>query len=474
MGGFAQPDTLAPRLELSPHKPTPAQERFLARTEREVLYGGAAGGGKSDALLMAALEYVHVPGYAALILRRSYADLALPGAIMDRAQEWLRGTARWSSQDKRFTFPSGAVIQFGYLEHLNDRFRYQGAEFQFVGFDELTQFDEVQYTYLLSRLRRTAQVEVPLRMRGATNPGGVGNEWVMKRFPIPAEGQAIEPVHVDAEGGKAFVPARLKDNPHLDQETYAANLAELSEVERRQLLEGDWHAARGKFFSDYDRDRHTMLPIDMDSGSYRWYGGFDWGWSAPAAFELGAFDGEGDCTVTDEVYEAGVGDDELAAMVVSTIKGRGLKLSDVPIAADPSMWQMMPDRKGYGERRIEAYLAAGLNMIPADNARVDGWSNLRRYLVRGKLRFFRGRCAALLRTLPVLEPDKNKPEDVDTKMEDHAPDALRYLLAQRPLPAAPTQEQLDQRREAENEEARRISRAERYRTVKRATTRKDY
>lgn len=196
---------------------------------REAFYGGAAGGGKSDALLMAALQYVEVPNYAAILFRRTFADLALPGALMDRSQEWLSGTeARWNERDKTWTFPSGATLSFGYLEHENHKYRYQSAEFQFIGFDELTQFTETQYRYLFSRLRRLEGSKVPLRMRAASNPGGVGHEWVKQRFII--------------EKNHLFVPAKLEDNPHLDREEYVHSLMELDPVTRQQLLEGDWSA----------------------------------------------------------------------------------------------------------------------------------------------------------------------------------------------------------------------------------------
>ena len=222
-----------------PHSPTPKQAEFLACPAKEVFYGGAAGGGKSDALLMAALRYVEVPGYAALLLRRTFADLKLHGALMDRAQEWLGGTAaRFNAHSSIWTFPSGASLAFGYLENENDKYRYQSAEFQFIGADELTQFSESQYRYLFSRLRRLTDSDIPLRMRSASNPGGIGHEWVRARF-------------VDAVDNpqRIFVPARLTDNPHLDQEGYIANLNELSAVERAQLLEGDWRVhAEGVLF----------------------------------------------------------------------------------------------------------------------------------------------------------------------------------------------------------------------------------
>ena len=132
---------------------------------------------------MAALQYVDVPGYAALLFRRTYADLNLPGALMDRAHQWLGATAaRWNAHDHRWTFPSGATLTFGYLETERDKYRYQSSELQYIGFDELTQFPESQYTYLFSRLRRLGDSEVPLRMRSASNPGGEGHEWVRARF----------------------------------------------------------------------------------------------------------------------------------------------------------------------------------------------------------------------------------------------------------------------------------------------------
>lgn len=183
---------------------------------------------------MAAAQFVEVPGYAALLLRRRYSDLALPGALIDRSREWWLGTrARWNHTEHRWTFPSGASIQFGYLEHENDRYRYQSSEFQFIGFDELTQFTEGQYRYLFSRLRRLRGSCIPLRMRAASNPGGIGHEWVKSRFLRRAEADRL------------FIPARLEDNPYLDREAYLNSLAELDPITRQQLLAGDWDACQG-------------------------------------------------------------------------------------------------------------------------------------------------------------------------------------------------------------------------------------
>jgi len=184
---------------------------------------------------MAALQFIEVPGYASILFRRTYADLSLPGALMDRANEWLRGTgAKWSDKEKTWHFPSGATLTFGYLDTANDRFRYQSSEFQFIGFDELTQFPEADYRFLFSRLRRLSSSRVPLRMRAASNPGGQGHDWVRQRFLV--EGH---------EAGRVFVPARLDDNPHLDRQQYIASLSELDPITRAQLLTGDWDVRQG-------------------------------------------------------------------------------------------------------------------------------------------------------------------------------------------------------------------------------------
>lgn len=238
-----------------PHTPTPAQKLFLGCYALSALYGGAAGGGKSDALLMAALMYVDVPGYAALILRRTYADLALPGAIMDRAKEWLAGTAAtWSEKDKRWTFPSGATLTFGYCETDSDVYRYQGSEFQFIGIDELTQWSERAFRYLLSRLRRLVGVDIPLRMRAGTNPGGVGHAWVKAYF--------VEPGHPD----RPFFPAKLEDNPHLDREAYEAALAQLDEETRNHLRHGLWTQDPEGLVYRYDRAKNRVAALPVATG----------------------------------------------------------------------------------------------------------------------------------------------------------------------------------------------------------------
>lgn len=249
------------------HVPTQQQKCFLDLQCPEALYGGAAGGGKSDAMLMAALQYVDRPGYAAILFRRTFKDLALPGAIMARSHEWLAGTeAHWRGDEYKWTFPSGATLSFGYLDSENDRFRYQSAEFQFVGFDELTQFPERWYLYLFSRLRRLEGSTIPLRMRSATNPGGLGHKWVKARFGINADGTVANNGRKD----RVFVPAKLDDNPHVDRDAYRENLSKLDPVTREQLEKGRWiQDSSGLVYASWHRG--LVVPQQVIDGPARWH-----------------------------------------------------------------------------------------------------------------------------------------------------------------------------------------------------------
>lgn len=248
----------------TPHVATARQQAFLALSCREALYGGAAGGGKSDALLMAALEHVTVPNYSALILRRTFADLNKPGSLIPRSHDWLAGKAHWDGQNKAWRFASGAVLTFGYLETELDKYQYQSAEYQFIGFDELTQFSESQYTYLFSRLRRSSSSEVPLRMRSASNPGGVGHDWVRERF-IPDGVTAADADGIfQVDEQRAFVPASLDDNPYIDREEYVGSLMELDPTTRAQLLRGDWSArASGGYFKREHWRYADVAPVGL-------------------------------------------------------------------------------------------------------------------------------------------------------------------------------------------------------------------
>ena len=237
---------LTPRMtKYIPHVPTAKQSAFMLLDNKEAFYGGAAGGGKSDCLLMCGLQYVDVKGYAGIIFRKNYSDLVKPGALIDRSKEWLNNfpDVRWVEKEKKFEFLSKygphtevrSILQFGYLETDNDRFNYQGGEYQFVGFDELTHMSEVCYRYLFSRTRRLRGMDVPIRIRGASNPPDDDQgQWVYNRFVNPAT----------KEKDAIFISAGLDDNPYLDKEEYVKSLDVLDPVTKARLKDGLWTIQR--------------------------------------------------------------------------------------------------------------------------------------------------------------------------------------------------------------------------------------
>jgi predicted phage terminase large subunit-like protein len=257
---------LTPRLpsKYVPHTPTAKQALFLCLSAfgvDEALYGGAAGGGKSDVLLMAGLQYVDVPGHASIIFRKTYKQLTAASALMSRSHEWLGGTdAHWRGDEKTWYFPTTdprrpATLAFGHLEHEDDVHNYDSAEYQDALFDELTQLSLWQYRYVaFSRVRRLEGSEVPLRRLSASNPIGRGYAWVKARF---VDGKAK---------ARAYVPARIEDNPYLDREAYVAGLQHLDPVTKAALLAGDWsaRAGGGRFRSEWFGDAVLSAPVGPD------------------------------------------------------------------------------------------------------------------------------------------------------------------------------------------------------------------
>ncbi len=241
--------------------PEPKQQAFLLLSCRDAFYGGAAGGGKSDALLMAALMYVDIPGYNALLIRDTYANLSKPEGLLWRAEEWLKGTdAHWNGQDKIWTFPcegqGQASLSFGYLDGPMDHFNFQSAAYQFVGIDEAVAVRERSALYLFSRQRRLKEAPfVPLRFRTASNPPTreqlATGQWVKERYVNPKT----------RKPGSVFIPAKLEDNPHLDQESYDESLSHLDPVTRRQLRVGDWEIKeKGRMM---DSDKFVMIDAPL-------------------------------------------------------------------------------------------------------------------------------------------------------------------------------------------------------------------
>jgi hypothetical protein len=387
-----------------PHDPTSKQKEFLELGEREALYGGAAGGGKSDALLMGALQYVDQKDFAALVLRRSYTDLSLPGAIMDRSHDWLRNSgAHWDDRKKSWKFPSGASITFGYLENEKDKYRYQSSEFQYIAFDKLTQFVETQYLYLLSRLRRLRGSSTPLRMRAASNPGGVGHDWVKARF---------------VDGNKAFVPARLDDNPHLDREEYRYALEQLDETTRAQLRDGIW--VRDGYGLVYKFEPERNIVEQLPTG-HEWQHilGVDLGASeikATTAFCVISFSYTHETTyVSWSMAESG--------LIPSTVAEHILGIEDDIGGFTAIVMDEGALGKGYAEEIRQRW---SIPVQPAQKTNKLGYRKLLNgELERAKLRVLEPANSELIQELQTL-PWNDKGLDNEKGYDNHLTDAMLY------------------------------------------------
>ena len=405
------------------------QEDFLAAGETDVLYGGAAGGGKSYAMLVDPLRYAHRSAHRGLILRRSMPELR---ELIDKSRELYPKAfqgCKYREVEKLWTFPSGAKIEFGFLERDADVYRYQGQAYSWIGFDEITHLPtEFAWNYLASRLRTTDPDIVPY-MRCTANPGGVGATWVKKRYidPIPPN-ESFE----GADGlTRKFIPARLQDNPFLASDgRYERMLKALPPTQRQQLLEGNWDVSEGAAFTEFTPVLHVVTPFEIPINWER-VKGIDYGYASESACVWGAIDPEdGTLIIYRELYRKGLLGTELAEMLTN------MEIEDpfsVAGVLDTACWS----RTGTtGPTVGETLLRAGHKLRRADKNRVQGKIQIHEYLKvtqsgRPRLQIF-NTCPNLIRELQSIPLDKSNPEDVNTHAPDHAYDALRYLIMSRP------------------------------------------
>lgn len=409
---------------------TPKQAEFLTAEEDEVLYGGAAGGGKSDALLIfSIMRRMAIPKSRGLILRRTFPELER--SLILRSHELLTGLAKYQTQQHRWVFSNGSILEFGYCESDQDVFKYQSAEYEDICFDELTQFTEFQYLYLLSRLRTTKK-NVRCLVRAASNPGNVGHGWVKSRFiDVVPPGQ----VYRDPASGltRQFIPATLDDNPYIDKVSYQQRLAALPENERRALRYGDWDIFAGQYFREFRREIHVVKPFEIPAW-WRRFRSLDYGLDMTACYWW-AVDGAGKCYIYRELYEPNLPLSEAAKRILE------MTPPDEKIAytvASPDLWNRRQDT---GIAGYEVMAKAGLHgLVRADDRRIPGWRALREYLkpytdeqgvTTARLQIFEN-CVNLIRTLPALVHDEHDPEDVSDKCEDHAAESIRYGVMSRP------------------------------------------
>ena len=347
---------------------------------------------------MAALQFVDVPGYSALLLRRTFPELEGSDGLIWQSHVWLDNTdADWNEQKKRWIFPSGASLQFGHVQDESDKTRYQGQAFQFVGFDELTHFSESQYDYIaFSRSRRNLALRergVPIRARSASNPGGIGHAWVKSRF--------ID----DRKEGVVFVPAKVADNPGLDVGEYEDSLRNLPEELRRQLLDGDWGAFEGAAFRV--TDDHIVKPF-LPPPQWKRFESMDHGISNPTAWLVHAVDYEGNVLTFDSFYKASLPSDTAPEI----IKRRQLWRSRICFG-DPASLATRTGTKRWGRDVTleDEYAHHGLNVGPAKSDPRTGYARLREMLK--------------------LDPDRRFPDWHPRRGEKGSP---RWFIAEKTCP----------------------------------------
>lgn len=405
------------------------QEDFLAAGETDVLYGGAAGGGKSYAMLIDPLRFAHRSAHRALIIRRSMPELR---ELIDKSRELYPKAfpgAKYKEVEKLWVFPSGAKMEFGFLERDADVYRYQGQAYSFIGFDEITHLPtEFAWNYLASRLR-TTDPEIETYMRCTANPGGAGANWVKKRYIDPS------PPNESFRGAdgltRKFIPARLQDNPYLAKDgRYEQMLNALPPTQRKQLLDGNWDVAEGAAFTEFNPFDHVITPFEIPIHWERTKG-IDYGYASESACVWGAVDpSDGTLIIYRELYKKGLLGTDLAGMMTE------MEYEDpfsVPGVLDTACWS----RTGTtGPTVGETLQRAGHKLRRADKNRIQGKIQIHEYLKlqpsgRPRIQIF-NTCPNLIRELQGIPLDKAKPEDVDTHASDHAYDALRYLIMARP------------------------------------------
>jgi len=405
------------------------QTEFLAADEKDVLYGGAAGGGKSYAMLVDPLRYAHRKAHRALILRRSMPELR---ELIDKSRELYPQAfpgCKFREVEKVWNFPSGAKIEFGFLERDADVYRYQGQAYSWIGFDEITHLPtEFGWNYLASRLR-TTDPEIKTYLRCTANPGGIGAAWVKKRYVDSSE---INKSFIGKDGlSRKFIPARLLDNPYLANDgIYEQMLMSLPPVQRKQLLEGNWDVNEGAAFVEFDIDVHIVSPFHIPL-TWERIKGIDYGYASESACVWGAVDrADGTLIIYRELYKKGLTGEDLGRIITDMEMQDPFSVSGV---LDTSAWS----RTGTtGPTVGETLVKQGHKLRRADKNRIQGKIQIHEYLKvqpsgRPKLQIF-NTCPSLIKELQNIPLDTRNPEDVDTHAADHAYDALRYLIMSRP------------------------------------------
>lgn len=417
------------------------------------MFGGTKGPGKTDCILREGLRQINIPTFRAIIFRRTYPRL---GEVIDRSFKYFKGMgATFSGKDIQinlpcWTFPSGAKYAFGHCQNEPDKYNYQGKEFHYLGFDQLEEFTESQYLFLMVQ-NRTSDPNIKCYIRSTANPGGIGHAWVKKRFIEclkPGEvkyfkrvdDEDIEVSKDDPKGiSRSFVPASVYDNPSIIQNdpNYLRRLEQLPEVEKQALLYGNWEVFAGQFFKMWRKHYHVQ--DKYIEPTFKKFISLDYGYGAPSAVIWWQVDYDGNLHAYRELYKEGLTYEALAhAIMEKTYPGETIDYC----VADPAIWGDKTHHKDSvngesGAETMQKEFKNFTSLIKADNDRIVGWGRMRILLEpdeRGQVKLtFSQACKDSIRTIPTLIHDGTKIEDLDTDGEDHAADSARYAVMSRPI-----------------------------------------
>ena len=441
-------ETIEPQLneakEVRKWSPFPKQVRFLTCPAFEVMYGGAAGGGKSDALLIAALQHCRMVGAKVLLLRRKFIDLER--SLIQKSFDFYAGRGKYDQQKHRWTFPNHAIIEFGHCQTMKDLDNYYSAEYSFIGVEQAEQFTEEMYLFFFSRVR-TTNPQIKCLVRVSANPVGIGRGWLSRRFWIlgkdartadtsyPVTEEVVLP-----DGGRrsftyhrAYIPARVYDNPHImnNDPQYLMRLNQLPVEKKKALLDGRWDAFEGAFFTEFDPSIHVCETFDIPANWKRSIS-FDWGYSDPMACYWWAEDpATGKIYCYREFFTTKMLDIDVARNIARMSYGENIDCIYYPWDLDFSKGAVGSDSMRMRMDKEFESMGHHFYMKVALKDRLQGWAACRYLLALGEDRKPRmqifSNCKNLIETIPEQIHDDNNPEDLDTLGNDHCSDGWRYF-----------------------------------------------
>lgn len=411
-------------------KQTVLLEAVDSRQYKRILFGGAAGGSKSHALRYLAYHLcLTLKNFNCLLLRRSWPELESTHILASIRDAPLIGATAIPSK-RVVEFPdTGSVLRFGHCNDEKDMNDYLSTEYDCILFDELVTFLENQYLLISSRARTSRPDWVPMVI-GATNPGGPGASWIAELFINKDRDPIKYPAYNPAD--YLFIPSLLDDNPYINPE-YVQFLMDLPPEMREAYRFGRWDIFPGQYFQEFRKEKHAAKSLIIPPEIPR-IGGMDWGYLRPGVFLWGVVLPDGRLYIEREHVFRGTVASEVAQEIRAMTQAAGLHL--MYSVGDPAMWI----RDGQtGECIAETLSKNGLYIQQANHERVNGWQRLRHWFKDAPdglpwLLIDPVQCPYLTRTLPQLVQNDTKLEDVDTKGDDHAADALRYLVMSRPSP----------------------------------------